>query len=324
MAARYGGLLEAHATRAGLPFRRSGQASGRSASAATVEHNGSVSIARRPVIPIRCRVMTPGTDDGPSLTDEMALSMWAEIVSEIDNVMQRTQDDEDFGVEANSQLAADDADSTPYQVSHCARACLNAGVDHLHAAKILIIDSQNLHANAEYSLIRGALENFGTAFWILHPTEPATRVEHALRWMVNNYKGQEKALGDLGLPGFVRGDNVTSVLDVARRQAVCEASEVKKGFASTQLLQYADAHSTATDPYLMWQLCSGFAHGFQWAQFALNEMELTPTDVEGVSRARFTSDHKRLLPPAWAAFKLMNDVLDLFGQRARSLTQRGV
>jgi hypothetical protein len=259
------------------------------------------------------------SDDLAELTDEFAMAQWAQMAPLIDNVVNRTQDPEDFVVEAGSQLAGDDADSDPYQVSHCARACLNAGVDHLHAAKKLILDVPIiLHANADYSLLRGALENFGTAFWVLHPPQRSVRVERALRWMVKNFKDQDKATADLGLPKYVPAHvRVEEIVSMAK-SAGCNIKEIRGGYASTHVLQYAEEHSMATNPYLMWQVCSGFAHGRPWASIAMNAMEITPTEVSGVSRVRFTSDHKRLLAAALPAFQLMNTVVGLFADRARA------
>jgi hypothetical protein len=143
------------------------------------------------------------TDDASVLTDKIAMDKWAEIAPLIDIMVNRAQDPKDFVVEPGSQLAADDIASHPYRVSHCGRACLNAGVDHLHAAKMLIIDVRILHEAADYSLIRGALENFAAAFWVLHPPERNDRIEHALRWMVKNFKDQDKATAELNLPSYV-------------------------------------------------------------------------------------------------------------------------
>ena len=149
----------------------------------------------------------------------MADAMWAAWLPSIDNVTNRIQDPDDFGVGPGSRLAADDDASDPYQVSHCARACLNAGVDHLHAAKALMFGAVPiLHANSEYSLFRGALENLATAFWVLHPAQRSMRVERELRWMVKNFKDQDKALGGLGLPNYIPGEvNVEHLVDIADR-----------------------------------------------------------------------------------------------------------
>jgi hypothetical protein len=117
------------------------------------------------------------TDDATELTDDMVAAKWQEIAPLIELVTARIQDPDDFTVQPGSQLAEDDADSHPYEVSHCARWCLNAGVDHLHALKLLVIDDNLIHAAASYSLARGALENFAAGFWVLHSDEPAVRIE---------------------------------------------------------------------------------------------------------------------------------------------------
>lgn len=257
--------------------------------------------------------------DEPELTDEMVMAKWAQIAPLIDMVVNRIQDPEDFAVQAGSQLAGDDAASDPYQVSHCARSCLNAGVDHLHAARQLILDEPiTLHANADYSLIRGALENFGTAFWVLHPRQRTIRIERALRWMTQNFLDQERAVGGLQLPRYVPApEKVTEIVAMAQ-DAGCNITEPRAGYASTQVMKYADEHSMPISPYLMWQVCSGFAHGRQWASITMNAMEVLPTPEPDVRRVRFTTDHKRLLAAGLPAFHLMTDVIRLFTDRARA------
>ena len=257
--------------------------------------------------------------DEPELTDEMVMAKWAQIAPLIDIVVNRIQDPEDFAVQPGSQLAADDADSDPYQVSHCARSCLNAGVDHLHAARQLILDEPiTLHANADYSLIRGALENFGTAFWVLHPPQRKVRIERALRWMVQNFLDQERAVERLQLPGYVPASVRVDEIVAMAESADCNLTRLRGGYASTYVLKYADEHSTAINPFLMWQLCSAFAHGRQWASITMNAMEVLSTPEPGLQRVRFTSDHKRLLAAGLPAFHLMTDVIGFFTDRARA------
>jgi hypothetical protein len=201
---------------------------------------------------------TEQPDDAVTLTDEAVMAKWAEIAPWIDRVAVRIQDANDFVVHAGSALALDDRVSHPYCVSHCARACLNAGVDHLHALKRLVIDNRILHADADYSLSRGALENFGAAFWVLHPAEPTARITCALRWMAQNFKDQAKAIEGLDM------DNVPSrEANLAKVQRVADAAgcgQVTQGYSSTAVMRYAKLHSS-TEPFLPWQVCSGFAHG---------------------------------------------------------------
>lgn len=166
---------------------------------------------------------------------------WAEIAPLIDMVVDRIHDQADFAVQAGSQLARDDADSHPYRVSHCARACLNAGVDHLHAARKMILegDPVTLHPNADYSLIRGALENFGTAYWVLHPSQRTVRIERTLRWMTQNFLDQERAVGPLQLPGYVPAPEKIAEIVAMAESAGCNVTQPRSGYASTQVMKYA-------------------------------------------------------------------------------------
>lgn len=258
--------------------------------------------------------------DEPRLTDEMALANWRILGRDVDAVMNRTQDPNDFVVEPGSQLADDDAASYPYWVSSCAQACINAGVDHLHAAKTLIADLGIVHASSDYSLIRGALENFAAAFWVLHPAQRTDRIERALRWAVKNGKYEALALTEANLPNNTQVD-VDQVVDLAAA-AGCSTRDLRGGYSSTEALKYAEEHSEATHPFLMWQVCSGFAHGLLWANMDVNRAEVRSSSATGVTRVRFTSDLGLLLGTAQPARQLMKAVVGLHTERARALPSR--
>jgi hypothetical protein len=80
--------------------------------------------------------------------------------------MERVGDQHDFPVQPGSALAGDDKASAPYQVSHAFKQCLTVAVDHLHAARVLILGPADrphaqpiVHMSAHAALARGALEN---------------------------------------------------------------------------------------------------------------------------------------------------------------------
>ena len=87
-----------------------------------------------------------------SLTEEQIAAKWAEVAPLIDTLNDRTDDRADFAVKPRSSLARDDEWADPYQLSHAVQACIVAGVDHLHAFKVLIVDAQKLHVAAPASL----------------------------------------------------------------------------------------------------------------------------------------------------------------------------
>jgi hypothetical protein len=257
--------------------------------------------------------------DGPiELTDEMVTAKWEEIAPLIDVVMKRIQHPNDFAIQAGSQLAVDDIATDPYQLSRCAHWCLNAGVDHLHALKVLLLDAGILHTAAPYSLVRGALENFAAGFWVLHPSERNVRVEHALRWWAKNFKDQNKATEGRGMPNFTPlADKIARLREIAEATN-CDLSNLRDGYFSSGALEYTNEHCSVMDPYLIWQLCSGFAHGRPWANLGMNEMESRPTAVEGVVQVRLTTDHTRMLAVTLPAFHLMQDLMRLLQERAQA------
>ena len=67
--------------------------------------------------------------DPAALTEDMVMDKWAKIapLNEIMTARIQNPEDPDWAVKPGSELADDDAASNPYQVSHCARACLLMG-----------------------------------------------------------------------------------------------------------------------------------------------------------------------------------------------------
>jgi len=184
--------------------------------------------------------------------------------------------------------------------------------------KRLIIDDRLIHSEADYSLIRGALENFGTAFWVLHADQRTERITRALQWMAQNFKDHAKVVDATGMTGVKsREENPAKVQHVAT-DAGC--GRVPPGYASTDVMKYADEHST-TDPYVPWQVCSGFAHGRPWASLGMNEIQHVPGQQQDeVVTVSITADYTRLLAVTLPAFHPMSDVLKRFDELSKSPT----
>ena len=255
----------------------------------------------------------PDTELDPALV----AAKWYEIAPGIDNMAKRIADPKDFPVLPGSSLYGDDKAAGPYQVSHAVRLGLVAGVDHLHAAKSLILDMQVLHATALYSLIRGSLEALATAFWILHPPLRDQRVENTLRWNAKNFREQCIALNTLGTPD--REAQLEERLKKLEAIAVVRnipTADVRAGYRSSRAVEYADKHLPNASPLLPWQICSGFAHGRPWAILGLSHQELQEPSDLGVLNMKLTSDVGRVLFPALAAFRLLGGVVELLSLRS--------
>lgn len=256
------------------------------------------------------------TEEPFGLTDDMVTAKWTDVADLIEVVMARIENPNEFVVQPSSQLAEDDIASSPYQVSHCARWCLNSGVDHLHALKSLIIDT-GLHSSAPYSLVRGALETLAAGFWLLHPPEPNMRIERGLRWWAKNFKDQDSATRGRNLASYKPLEPKLQTLINIAQAAQCDVTRIRDGFTSTAALQYANEHSSAKNPHLVWQVCSGFAHGRPWASLAMNEIRTRSTSDDGVSLVRLTTDHRRILAVTLPTCHLLTDLLRLYQDRSQ-------
>ena len=255
--------------------------------------------------------------DAPAeFSEEQVTAKWLEMAPLIDRMMQRVGDPHEFPVSPGSSLSGDDKKSHPYCVSHAVRACLVSSVDHMHAAKSLVLDLQVLHASAIYSLIRGSLENLAAGFWILHPTHRNDRIENTLRWHAKNFHDQLIALEPLGLADESAREAKLAKLDAVATPRGISTAEVRAGYRSSRAIKYAEEHSTSSDPLLPWQICSGFAHGRPWAVLGMSEQEQYDTADPGVFNLKLTSDLSRVLYPTVSAFHLMNDVVKLLQQRS--------
>ena len=136
------------------------------------------------------------------ISDVLVSQKWREIETFIERLNERASYDPNaFPVEAGSSLAGDDRASSPYHVSHVLRHCMDAGIDHLHALKTLVLDAGLLHIAAPSSRARGVLENLA-ASWVLTGQSRNQRVERALRWHGENITDSSRAMADKGIPGF--------------------------------------------------------------------------------------------------------------------------
>lgn len=262
------------------------------------------------------------TNSYPTISEAEIEAKWHEISPLIDRMMERVGTEDEFPVSPGSSLAGDDNASNPYQVSHCIRMCLTAGVDHLHAQKSLIVDQRIIHVAAPFSLSRGALENFTAAFWVLHPNSRDERITRSLRWHAKNFLDQDKAVEGLSLPGHTPlASKIAKIQAVADRRGI--VANIDKGYFSTPVVKYANEHAEDTlGVLLMWQLCSGFAHGRPWAYLGASGLEERATADPTISNIKMTANTGTVLLPALSALRLLQRVLKLYELRADAALDR--
>ena len=260
------------------------------------------------------------TQQEETFDEDGAKTKWQALAPLVERMMERVGTRGEFPIAAGSSLAGDDAAADPYQVSHVIRMCITAGTDHLHAAKVLIVDQQVVHVAAPASLARGALETLAAAFWVLQPTRRDERVTRSLRWHAKNMRDAEAAVGDLNLPGHRPLEEKLLKLDVVAAKRSLDTMAIRGGYTSTETVKCAEEHASnlPLGVVLPWRVCSGFAHGRPWAYLGVSDVHVTETGEGDVVGVRLTSNLAKALYPSLAAIHLLERLLRLYEQRSGS------
>lgn len=241
----------------------------------------------------------------------------------------RTQENSrTWAVHPESALAADDAASHPYRVSHGAWQALTVALDHVQCLRVSLLEesdaehaSTRIFMNAQYSLVRGALENAARAVWCIGPVESLERVTRRLQ-LVAKEVGDDLRVRELtGAPiTKTRGEQV------ARLSGLLVAAGVSEDGARTafrQLPSYKDIVRGAgvLTQYggdaleVSWKACSGLAHGDTVATLNFLDRETVESDGH-TSLQRVTGSISLLALTADAAVKMLDRGFHRFEQLA--------
>jgi hypothetical protein len=180
------------------------------------------------------------------------------------------QDSEPEKPEPGSPMHADDNRLDPYQISHAAWSSLSHAVDHLHCLRTLVRDAGIIHMYAPYTLMRAAFENACSAVWLLQPNRRDERITRRLRLATSDINHGEDAKKITGKSGpRTRQERIEQVRQIAAKCGIDEK-------AATSRFSYKEIIEAVGDPekimLLLWNTCSGMAHGDLWAMAAAAEM----------------------------------------------------
>lgn len=237
---------------------------------------------------------------------------WGEMGAALDRLAQRVGDLDEFDVMSGSSLAGDDAASHPFEVSQAVRHLINASVDQLHGAKVLIHDAGAEHLAVASTLARAALENTAAAMWILGPRTRDDRVARVLRWHARNYHDEAGTVGHL--VGDAPQRNLELVKDVAARRGL-DGEALAKGYKVTTPIDGSEEFTTIQVRFL-WSLASGFAHGRPWAYQGLLEQETLRVDGHGGSVRRLSPRQDLNIWLPLEAMHFLSELLRLRDRRA--------
>ncbi|MCX5216107.1 hypothetical protein OG689_44035 [Kitasatospora sp. NBC_00240] len=271
------------------------------------------------------------------------------LVRTLDQVAQlaeRTTTDWDgWEVADSSPLAADDAKTHPYRLSHSAHLALVVAVDHLQALASSIKGSSAdnrqdvlIHTHAQFTLIRAALENAARAVWLLGPKSRDDRIKRVLALHLADLVNSQKLAEVLAISAET-GPDPKHMANIESRRAqirslLAAAGLTPAGLPPDQLLQaqrrvlkfpgyevmVADAGTHIGDAHvrLFWKACSSLAHGDLSGTLAVLDRETARSDGK-VATVQFTGSVPALVLFTMAALRMTFSAFDLYTTRARKL-----
>ena len=236
-------------------------------------------------------------------------------------------------VEQGSPLYGDARNSPSLQVAHAAWTAIVHSVDHLHAFRALLGQAQIINLGVPYTLLRSAMENAATAVWLLEPRQRPERLRRRLK--LAHYDAWEEGNVQELLPAKALEGKRTAQERMVEIRALAvelglDPSDVAGRLSYDKIIRavaettFPDDKESTPDKLppedqaaLVWRLCSGFAHGKNWASFSWLERQIARSEA-GVHLLRLTGGVERLVMVASFPIALTSRALELYEKRRRS------
>ncbi|MGW4493556.1 hypothetical protein [Streptomyces sp. NPDC004376] len=177
----------------------------------------------------------------------------------------------------SSSLAADDAPLGSYSALTLIRNSFTAGLAHADALRKIVVHGE-IDPTSPWTLMRGSLENFATAAWLLEGKNRTERRSRSLRlWRedMRNRAQHEEDTSHIPEPGGKTGrERVQEIDDLAISLGI---SDVRAKPAAGMLIGEAAAGADLEPQQVTaaWRAASGFAHGRYWPNLRMS----TPRDA---------------------------------------------
>ncbi|MER6791028.1 hypothetical protein [Amycolatopsis mediterranei] len=199
-----------------------------------------------------------------------------------------------------SSLFRDNQETDPYQIGHAVTNSLVGAIDHIQTLSALVGRAGVIPARATFTILRGALENASTAAWLLQPASRDERILRRLRWEWTNMTYRAKAM-KLADPGFsLEPDRKQTLLDIGSKRGFSGQKQAQI-LQRTTFSEIVRAAASAIDEVpedvaeIIWNECSGVAHGQTWAVLAMADHEQLRESAEGILDLRLTAPDSDLL-----------------------------
>lgn len=220
-------------------------------------------------------------------------------------------------VQPRSSLSGDDRRTEPFPLSHAVTRNLLVAIDHLHSLRASLLIASSLHTYAPFTLIRGSLEGSINALWLLKPEQRRERITRHILACRADDRDQNTMAGCLDEPSAESRDNwIEKVID----ECGLDRHRVRGGVPSFgSIAKTVDKETWCEGDNigeLGWRMCSGMAHGREWATLDVLHRQFLREHSESVAEVRLTAGMTDVAMLAQLAYSMLTEALNLFSNRA--------
>ncbi|MFD0138018.1 hypothetical protein ACFVIL_29260 [Streptomyces sp. NPDC127159] len=191
-----------------------------------------------------------------------------------------------------SSLATDDAPLKPWHGSVLIRTSFSAGLSHVDALCRLVTMTGLIDPSSPWTLLRGALENFATAAWLLSGKDRPTRRARALALWAEDMRN--RAQHEKDVQHVVTGNGKTGeqrqqdIKQLAMTLGLNPLPATQAGAIIAAAAEQAGLDSVGVRA--SWRVASGFAHGRFWPNLRAAEPRSAIPTADGYLIAMVIDD----------------------------------
>jgi hypothetical protein len=221
-------------------------------------------------------------------------------------------------LEQRSSLAKDDEPLGSWGAAKFVQSSFSAGLIHVEAFAQLVTVARQVDPYSPWTLLRGALENFATAAWLLAGKDREERRHRVLSLWAEDFRNRaqhERDTNHVTRPGGKTG--VERREDVKQLAQALGLPNLTKPEATSIIYEAAaSAGLEPTPTQALWRVASGFAHGRFWPSLRASQVRRAMPISNGGALVDLGVDDDQLKDMAETCRKLLDHTANRY--RARS------
>ncbi|MEV6859369.1 hypothetical protein AB0M89_37060 [Streptomyces microflavus] len=210
-------------------------------------------------------------------------------------------------VAEHSSLAKDDEPLGARGAAKFVRSSFEAGLIHVEAFAQLVTVAQHVDPHSPWTLLRGALEDFATAAWLLAGQNREERRHRVLRLWAEDFRNRDQYERDTNhVPGPGGKSGAERREEVKHLAQTLGLPKLTKPEATRIIYEAAASAGLAPTPtQALWRVASGFAHGRFWPDLRASKIRNGIPLPDGGALVHIVVDDIRLEEMAETCRKLL-------------------